>query len=196
MKTTRQILLQKWSDKFAITPTKNSVFGINFEKKVNFQTLDEFHQGFFEIQDEASQLVANLVEAIPGDQVLDYCAGSGGKTLAFAQKLQMKGQIHLHDIRPNILIQAKKRLKRAGIENAQILPYDSPAKKNLKGKMDWVINLTLMEPGKGMIICLKKQMKIRATQKMGLFPKKWVKIPKKWVLFVGTVINTFQLKST
>lgn len=138
LKTTRQTLYSSWKDKFSITPTKESVFGIRFNEKINFGVLEEFKNGHFEVQDEASQLVANLIEAKPGDQILDYCAGSGGKTLAFAHKLQGKGQLYLHDIRKRPLVEAKRRLKRAGIENAQILDSEAPHKAKLKGKMDWV----------------------------------------------------------
>jgi len=139
LKTNRQSLLKRWKEKFQVQPTSTSVFGIQFPERLNFQTLEEFKKGYFEVQDEASQLVAGLVEAKPGDQVLDFCAGSGGKTLAFAHKLQGKGQIYLHDIRPKALQEAKRRLKRAGIENAQILPHDSPHKEALKKTMDWIL---------------------------------------------------------
>jgi len=139
LKTTRQQLLTKWQDSFSVSQTPQSVWGITFKERLNFQTLEEFKQGLFEVQDEASQLVANLVAPKPGDQVLDYCAGAGGKALAFAHKLQGKGQIYLHDIREPSLIEAKRRLKRAGIENAQTLSADAPYKEALKGKMDWVL---------------------------------------------------------
>ena len=139
LKTTRHTLYAKWKDKFSISTTKQSVWGINFEERLNFQTLEEFKEGFFEVQDEASQLIADLVDASPGDQVLDYCAGSGGKTLAFSHKLQGKGQIYLHDVRERPLQEAKRRLARAGIENAQTLLHDTPHKENLKGKCDWVL---------------------------------------------------------
>jgi len=139
LKTNRLALFNKWKDQFSISLTKESVYGINFENKLNFYTLEDFKKGLFEVQDEASQLIAGLVEAKPGEQVLDYCAGSGGKSLAFAHKLQGSGQIYLHDIRPHSLERAKKRLKRAGIENGQILLPDSPQKEKLKGKMDWVL---------------------------------------------------------
>lgn len=55
------------------------------------------------------------VDAKPGDIVLDYCGGSAGKSLAFAPFMNNKGQIYLHDIRKSVLLQAKKRLKRAGV---------------------------------------------------------------------------------
>ncbi|MBS0630093.1 MAG: RsmB/NOP family class I SAM-dependent RNA methyltransferase [Verrucomicrobia bacterium] len=139
LKTTRSMLLTQLEKRFSIGPTPYSDFGIHFVDKVNFNELPEFKEGLFDVQDEGSQLVANLVEANPGDQVLDYCAGAGGKTLAFAFKLQGKGQIYLHDIRDRPLQEAKKRLKRAGIENGQILTFDSPQKRDLLGKMDWVL---------------------------------------------------------
>jgi 16S rRNA C967 or C1407 C5-methylase (RsmB/RsmF family) len=67
------------------------------------------------VQDEGSQLVSLRVDCKPGDIVLDYCGGAAGKTLAFAPFMQGKGQIFLHDIRKHILIEAKRRLRRAGI---------------------------------------------------------------------------------
>ena len=89
------------------------------------------------MQDEASQQVAALVQAKPGDHVLDYCSGSGGKALAFAPAMDGKGQIYLHDIRAHILQEAKRRLKRAGVQNAQVLTTDKL--KPLKKKCDWVL---------------------------------------------------------
>lgn len=139
LKTSRSALMEKLENNFKLSKTTTSDLGINFEAKVNFNELEEFKQGLFEVQDEGSQLVANLVDAKPGNHVLDFCAGAGGKTLAFAPQLEGKGQIYLHDIRERPLVEAKKRLKRAGIENFQVLPFDSPNKKDLKEKMDWVL---------------------------------------------------------
>lgn len=101
--------------------------------------MPEFKKGLFEVQDEGSQLLAALVKAEPGQLVMDYCAGSGGKTLAFAPLMHNKGQIFLHDIRSYALIEARKRLKRAGIQNAQIVLAEDEKLKKLKKKMDWVL---------------------------------------------------------
>lgn len=139
LKTTRDKLLESWKEQYEVIPCSLSPNGIQFLKKINFFGLQEFKDGLFEVQDEASQLLADLVNPIPGDLVLDYCSGSGGKTLAFAPKLQGKGQVFLHDIRPHILFEAKKRLKRAGIENAQIAMPDDPKLKKLSKKMNWVL---------------------------------------------------------
>ncbi len=139
LKTTRETLLAKWQGQWAIKPCTYSPLGIEFQKKENFWTFPEFKAGCFEVQDEGSQLIADLVKPRPGAHVLDYCAGAGGKTLAFAHKLEGKGQIYLHDIRPHALQEAKKRLKRAGIQNAQILLPDAPYQSTLHHQMDWIL---------------------------------------------------------
>ncbi len=139
LKFTREDLIEMWQDTHSISPCEFSPYGIVFLKKVNFFTLPEFKEGLFEVQDEGSQLLALMVKALPGEQVMDYCSGSGGKTLAFAPSMQNKGQIYLHDVRPHILEESRKRLKRAGIQNAQIVQEEDPKLKKLKKKMNWVL---------------------------------------------------------
>lgn len=139
LKTTRDELLRRWKKDYEVSPTLISKEGIIFHRKRNFFEMDEFKQGLFEVQDEGSQLLAQLVQAKPGDLVLDYCSGSGGKTLAFAPALKHKGQIYLHDIRPHALQEARKRLKRAGIQNAQIILPTSPSLNKIKKKMNWIL---------------------------------------------------------
>jgi 16S rRNA (cytosine967-C5)-methyltransferase len=139
LKISRSDLLEKWKEKFQVAASKNTPCGLLFSKREALFALPEFREGFFEMQDEGSQLVAALVAAESGHHVLDYCSGSGGKSLAFAPSMQGKGQIYLHDIRPEALIQAKQRLKRAGIQNAQFLSPDHKKLPQLKGKMDWVL---------------------------------------------------------
>lgn len=129
LKTTREALMALWENKFEMKPCGK--LGIQFAKREPLFALPEFKAGLFEVQDEGSQEVSLLVEAQPGQHVVDYCSGSGGKTLGFAPSMQGKGQIYLHDNRPWILLEAKKRLRRAGIQNVQfILP---------KQKVDWML---------------------------------------------------------
>lgn len=139
LKISREALLQRWQSLYEVSPTVYSPDGIIFHKKMNFFLLPEFKEGLFEVQDEGSQLLAHLVQVQPGQQVMDYCAGSGGKTLAFAPFMQGKGQIYVHDIRPHALQEARKRLRRAGIQNSQILIPTSPHLNKLKKKMNWVL---------------------------------------------------------
>jgi 16S rRNA (cytosine967-C5)-methyltransferase len=74
-------------------------------------------KGFAEIQDEGSQLVAEICDAHPGNTVVDFCAGAGGKTLAIAAAMQNKGRIFALDKYEYRLENAKLRFRRAGVSN-------------------------------------------------------------------------------
>ncbi|MFQ5729654.1 MAG: RsmB/NOP family class I SAM-dependent RNA methyltransferase [Waddliaceae bacterium] len=139
LKTTRKEMLNLWTPDYTISPCKVAKHGILFHKKINFFGLPEFKAGLFEVQDEGSQLLADLMHVEPGQHVLDYCAGSGGKTLAFAHRMKGSGQIYLHDLRSAILLECRKRMRRAGIQNSQIVKFDDPKLEKLKKRMDWVL---------------------------------------------------------
>lgn len=139
LKTTRESLLIRLLKQFDVAPTEQSKAGITFAKNALFRDIPEFKEGFFEVQDEGSQLLADQVEIMPGQLFVDFCAGSGGKTLAVAAHMHNKGQIFYHDIRPKALAEAKLRLRRAGVQNAQQLYEDTPQWKKLKRKVDWVL---------------------------------------------------------
>jgi len=79
-----------------------------------------FKKGMIEIQDEGSQLLALICNAKPGQQVLDYCAGGGGKTLALAAAMQGKGRIVAMDIDERRLAKAKPRLTKADVHNFEL----------------------------------------------------------------------------
>ncbi len=85
----------------------------------NVQAAKAFQKGWFEVQDEGSQMAAALADATPDMQVLDYCAGAGGKTLALAADMKNKGQIFAHD--KGRLAPIHDRLKRAGARNVQVM---------------------------------------------------------------------------
>lgn len=97
-----------------------------------------FQKGWFEVQDEGSQIVADLSLAHEGEQVLDYCAGGGGKTLAMAATMNNKGQIHAYDTDRKRLAPIIERLKRAGTRNVQV--HDNRKDLDgLHGKLDRVL---------------------------------------------------------
>src|SRR4029453_4826884 len=73
-------------------PTPLSPVGLVFETRVNAFGLSAFRDGLFEVMDEGSQLVGELVAPPPGGRVLDACAGAGGKTLALGAALAGKGR--------------------------------------------------------------------------------------------------------
>ncbi len=76
--------------------------------------------GLLEPQDVGSQYVADVVGAKPGDQVIDFCAGGGGKTLAMAGMMNNKGQIYAYDANAQRMKSLKKRADRAKVRNVQI----------------------------------------------------------------------------
>lgn len=76
-----------------------------------------YKDGFFEIQDASSQLIAYFLDVKQGMQIIDTCAGAGGKSLHIASLLQNKGQITAMDIYENKLIELRKRANRADVHN-------------------------------------------------------------------------------
>ena len=80
------------------TPTKLSPLGIILEKRINLTTLDTFKKGLIEVQDEGSQLIGLDTGIKSNENVLELCAGAGGKSLLFAQMMQNKGRIVASDI--------------------------------------------------------------------------------------------------
>jgi 16S rRNA (cytosine967-C5)-methyltransferase len=75
--------------------------------------------GEAEIQDEGSQLVALLAGARPGERVVDFCAGAGGKTLAIATQMENRGHVVACDVQEGRLKRAAERFRRAGLHNIQ-----------------------------------------------------------------------------
>lgn len=94
----------------------------------NLEAEPAFQRGYFEVQDAASQAAALLVDAQPGMQVADICAGGGGKTLALAASMQNKGQLFAWDADRNRLKPIIARLNRAGVRNVQVIPADEVGK--------------------------------------------------------------------
>jgi 16S rRNA (cytosine967-C5)-methyltransferase len=81
---------------------------------------EDFIKGAIEVQDEGSQLAALLSAAKPGEQVIDLCAGAGGKTLALAALMQGKGRLIATDRDKRQLAPIHERLSRAGVHNADV----------------------------------------------------------------------------
>lgn len=104
----------------------------------NVQAEPAFRKGWFEVQDEGSQIVSVLADAQPGLQVLDYCAGAGGKTLAFAGSMRNRGQIFAYDAEKARLAPIFDRLKRAETRNVQVLSRAGDLEP-LRGAMDLVL---------------------------------------------------------
>lgn len=100
-------------------PTDISPLGIVLEKRTNLTTLNTFKKGMIEVQDEGSQLIGLDTGIQPKENVLELCAGAGGKSLLFAQMMKDTGRIVASDISARSLVELEKRAKRAGVHIIQ-----------------------------------------------------------------------------
>ncbi|MER9345610.1 RsmB/NOP family class I SAM-dependent RNA methyltransferase [Mesorhizobium sp. M0227] len=87
----------------------------------NVQAEPAFQKGWFEVQDEGSQIAAALAGAEAGMQVLDFCAGAGGKTLALSASMENRGQIFAHDAEKARLAPIFDRIRRSENRNVQVV---------------------------------------------------------------------------
>lgn len=104
----------------------------------NVQAEPAFQKGWFEVQDEGSQIVAGLAGATASMQVLDYCAGAGGKTLALSAAMENRGQIFAYDSEKSRLAPIFDRLRRADSRNVQVVSKREDL-SSLKDQMDLVL---------------------------------------------------------
>jgi 16S rRNA (cytosine967-C5)-methyltransferase len=144
LKTSRDKLLAELAPLRA-EPTPLSPLGLRIPpapdgRGASVQAEPSFRKGWFEVQDEGSQLAALLAAARPGEQVLDLCAGGGGKTLELSAMMANKGQIFATDSDKRRLAPIHDRLARAGVRNVQVrTPRGGPAIDDLAGHMDLVM---------------------------------------------------------
>ncbi len=92
---------------------------LHLEGRANLQGLAAWRQGWFEMQDEGSQVIAALVSPPRGGRIVDFCAGAGGKSLAIAHRLPRGARILGLDPRQKSIDEARHRAKRAGARNLE-----------------------------------------------------------------------------
>jgi 16S rRNA (cytosine967-C5)-methyltransferase len=131
--------------RFSPIPTPLSPLGVRLPapdgpgRQPNVEAEIGHGRGWYEVQDEGSQIAALMACAGPREQVLDICAGAGGKTLAFAAAMRNTGQVYAYDGDALRLRPILERLKRAGVRNAQVLQAgDSAALAALGPRFDMV----------------------------------------------------------
>ncbi|HUP93230.1 MAG TPA: RsmB/NOP family class I SAM-dependent RNA methyltransferase [Solimonas sp.] len=107
--------------------TPLSPLGLRLAQRVALQNTRAFRDGLVEPQDEGSQLLALLVGAMPGETVIDWCAGAGGKTLALAAQMQNRGRLIAFDTQPARLARMGARLARAGVSIVETLALEAVA---------------------------------------------------------------------
>jgi 16S rRNA (cytosine967-C5)-methyltransferase len=123
-------------------PTPYSALGLRIRKKPTLQNLPLFKEGAIEVQDEGSQVLAQLLGARRGEMVVDFCAGAGGKTLAIGAVMRNTGRLYAFDVSEKRLTKLKPRLARSGLSNVHpvVIAHERDAKvKRLAGKIDRVL---------------------------------------------------------
>lgn len=110
------------SEGLVARPTPMASCGLYLEGHANVYATQTFVEGWIELQDEGSQLIAEAVAPPPGGVVVDACAGAGGKTLALGALLANRGRILSIDVDRRKLDELLRRCRRAGLSNVQALP--------------------------------------------------------------------------
>ncbi len=122
--------------------TALSPLGLRLAGRVPLVQVQAWRNGLIEVQDEGSQLVALLTDPKPGQAVVDYCAGAGGKTLALAAAMQNKGRLVACDVAEWRVDRAQDRLRRAGVHNVTRRVIEGESDKWIKrsaGSFDRVL---------------------------------------------------------
>lgn len=123
-------------------PTPYAPLGLRVIKKPTLQNLPLFKSGAIEVQDEGSQLLAQIVGAKRGEMVVDFCAGAGGKTLALGATMRNTGRLYAFDVSEKRLAKLKPRMARSGLSNIHpvLIAHENDGKvKRLAGKIDRVL---------------------------------------------------------
>jgi 16S rRNA (cytosine967-C5)-methyltransferase len=126
----------------AADPTPFAPLGLRIHKKPALQNLPLFKSGAIEVQDEGSQVLAQILGAKRGEMVVDFCAGAGGKTLALGAQMRNTGRLYAFDVSEKRLAKLKPRLARSGLSNVHpvAIAHERDAKiKRLAGKIDRVL---------------------------------------------------------
>jgi 16S rRNA (cytosine967-C5)-methyltransferase len=121
LKTTREALAERLAaeDRLVAHPTRFAPDGLVMESRTNVFGLRAFHDGWFEAQDEASQLVAEVCAPAGAGLVVDACAGAGGKSLALGALMRGKGRLVALDVDDKKLEELRRRARRAGLTNVR-----------------------------------------------------------------------------
>ncbi|MBS3906056.1 MAG: 16S rRNA (cytosine(967)-C(5))-methyltransferase RsmB [Syntrophaceae bacterium] len=126
LKMGREELIEKLRKKgLKAIPASFSLEGILLDDPPPTSELPFLNDGFFIIQDEASQLVTSVLDPKAGEKILDGCASPGGKTTHIAQRMENKGEIYALDLTRDKLVFIEEMCQRLGIEIVKALKGDA-----------------------------------------------------------------------
>jgi 16S rRNA (cytosine967-C5)-methyltransferase len=120
-------------------PTRISPAGIVLDRRVNIQALPSFKSGWFEMQDEGSQLIGFLASPPAGGIVVDACSGGGGKTLHLAALMENRGHLAAVEVSDRRLGDIRERIRRAGVDIVTLHSADRDGLESWQGTADVVL---------------------------------------------------------
>ncbi len=129
-------------EKIKADPLPESPVALRLSERQPLTATKAFRDGLFEVQDLGSQKIAEFLDVMPGQSILDLCAGAGGKTLSIAAQMENKGKLVAMDTAGWRLQKARLRLKRAGVNNTECRVLDEDGLswlKRQKGRFDRVL---------------------------------------------------------
>lgn len=148
--TSRDALLEALrKEGYEAESTPLSPIGVRLRKRAPVFTSATFKDGWFEMQDEGSQLVSLMLDAKPGQKIIDFCAGAGGKTLAVAAQMKNKGRILAWDTSERRLKQMPERLRRAKVDTVQLHVIESEHDAFIKRHKDSADGVIIDAPCSG-----------------------------------------------
>jgi 16S rRNA (cytosine967-C5)-methyltransferase len=110
-------------------------------RRLNANAIPEFKAGWFELQDEGSQLLSTILDPRPNWTVFDACAGAGGKALHMAAIMRGRGSVVAHDVNERRLMEIRPRLKRSSAQNVRVMTHEAylERRSQLAGKYNAVM---------------------------------------------------------
>lgn len=137
LKSSTEAVCKKHPDLFQ--KCENAPYGLRLTSRVPISEL-ELEKGEYFVQDEASQIAAEALKALPGETIVDVCACPGGKSFGAAMYMENRGQIYAFDIHKSKLPLIAQGAERLGIGIIKAYEHDSQnAADNLIGMADRVI---------------------------------------------------------
>ncbi|TFF66802.1 16S rRNA (cytosine(967)-C(5))-methyltransferase RsmB [Helcococcus ovis] len=147
---------------YIVDESKISKDSLIVENPSNMTDLEEFKNGLFTIQDQASILVSEILNPSENSNVLDLCAAPGSKSTHLLQIMNDKGLIYSNDISKNKLNKIKENFDRLKFKNYKIINFDATQViENFEEKFDYIL---VDAPCSGIgVIKRKPEIKLKKT---------------------------------
>lgn len=137
--TVEKLKIELEKEGIFVKPCYYSNEGLRLKFGIDFLSLDSFKEGLFQVQDEASILISNLLSPLPDSAVLDICAAPGGKTTHISQMMKNRGELFASDLKKGRLPMLKENYRRLGMNIVKMFCLDAtkplPFKKDFDGIM-------------------------------------------------------------